>query len=70
MKSEEEEVRVHSGGQISRDDLVQLLNEDLSGITGTCDKPTFGISVFHKTINKQITGDKSKHSGKSSSKQK
>jgi hypothetical protein len=31
MKSEKEEARVHSAGQVSRDDLVQLLNEDLSG---------------------------------------
>ena len=31
MKAATEESTVHSAGQISRDDLIQLLNEDLSG---------------------------------------
>ena len=31
MKAEKEEAAVHSSGQISRVDLIQLLNEDLSG---------------------------------------
>lgn len=31
MKAEKEETAVHSSGQISRSDLIELLNEDLSG---------------------------------------
>ena len=31
MKAEKEETTDHSAGQISRDDLIELLNEDLSG---------------------------------------
>jgi hypothetical protein len=37
-------------------------------ITGTRDKPTFGISVFHKTINKELSSDKNKQENKSSPK--
>jgi hypothetical protein len=37
-------------------------------ITGTRDKPIFGISVFHKTINKEPSSDKNKRENKSSPK--
>jgi hypothetical protein len=37
-------------------------------ITGTRDKPTFGITVFHKTINKELSSDKNKRENKSSPK--
>jgi bacterioferritin len=31
MKTEKEETAVHSAGQITRDELIEMLNEDLSG---------------------------------------
>src|SRR5271165_5842714 len=31
MKAEKEETAVHSSGQVSRTELIELLNEDLSG---------------------------------------
>jgi bacterioferritin len=31
LKAAKEEITTHSAGPISRDDLIQLLNEDLSG---------------------------------------
>jgi hypothetical protein len=34
-------------------------------ITGTRDDPTFGVSVFHKTINKQVGSDNHKQADKS-----
>ena len=37
-------------------------------ITGTRDKPTFGITVFHKTIKKEVSSDKTKQQNKSSPK--
>jgi hypothetical protein len=37
-------------------------------ITGTRDKPTFGITVFHKTIKKEVSSDKNKQQNKSSPK--
>lgn len=35
-------------------------------ITGTRDNPTFSVTVFHKTFNKQLTGAKPAREGKSS----
>src|SRR5271156_3522930 len=63
MKAEKEESTVHSPGEISRNDLIELLNEDLSGEYQAIISYVVYSQVLSGAEYMNIAGELEKHAG-------
>ncbi len=63
MKGEKEETAVHSSGQVSRTELIELLNEDLSGEYQAIISYVVYSQVLKGAEYMNIAGELEKHAG-------
>lgn len=63
MKAEKEETAVHSSGQVSRSELIELLNEDLSGEYQAIISYVVYSQVLKGAEYMNIAGELEKHAG-------